>query len=1154
MSNADDVTDFFQRFFTEYKDDDGNFKYTNRINRMVRDGSQYLQIDYDDVLLYEAGDGDISTPLFENPYFVMDYANMALGEAVRQESVDFYNDMNRDGVDFMIQFVDLPIEIGLRDLRAKHVRTMRVIEGIVTRTTDIKGIIREAQFFCKENREHIVVMTLLDGIYSSPNQCSVPTCRSKQFSLEMEFSSQVDWQLVTLQEMPENISAGRTPVSIRCRFTQGMVGSANPGNRIAVTGVIRAQSRKTIQKGKIMLLDKWIDTNHVKVLGYQQKYEEILPAELKEFDEMAKDPKLFDKLVNSFAPTIYGLKEVKAALLLFLLGGVDKIRADGIKLRGQSNILLVGDPSMGKCCRGATTYVFSNRGMKLLSDFYQTDEIESDKEFSLGIETFDFQSFNPKNTVAIYQRKQAKTIKITNSIGLAIEGTPHHRIIIQNNTGDIEWKQLQDIQESDHIVIRVGSNLFNKSHKKITFSSPIQKIKNTKKITIPKTMNMDLAYYISLLIGDGCLTKKRCIEFTNADKYLLDQFEKLSLDLFGLIGFVQLKKGSIASTVVISSVTLQRFFDYLGLGGKYSFEKTIPQLILESPKSVQIACLKGLFDTDGEISKYDVAYTSTSELLVIQVQLILLNLGIVTSKKTKTTTHRDLYRLRIVGAYIPLFKELIGFRCTQKRTALDKTKARNKTNVCGVPNIQRHLYKLWYSIPEEVRYKNGYKKGSKASIGGVTFTYLRRYFLKSQNRNIPVYKLGSLLEGFAKLYPKITQLKEYKKLTVFTKGMFFTKLAHKTTGIADVMDFTIPDTESFTANGIINHNSILLKYTKSLSDRAIFTSGKGSTAAGLTAAMLRDPDTGEFNLEAGAIVLADEGYVCIDEFDKMSENDRSAIHEAMEQHQVSISKAGIVTTLNARTGILAAANPKYGRYESHRTFMENVNLPPTILSRFDLIFPLLDDPKQRDDAARVEYILASHRMETIAKTTETYSTAVMQKYIAYAKSTSSPILSESAEQAIFEFYINLREQIGDDKGRIPITDRQLESIIRLAEARAKINLKKTVSKQDALKAIQLVQYCLEQVTTDPETGKLDIDFMYSGESSTKRTTRNKMEKIMALLSFFQRTYSGPFSEEEFLKEAENEGLTQEYTIAVLEQLKRDGKIYTPTPGRLKLAS
>ncbi|NAZ31805.1 MAG: AAA domain-containing protein, partial [Acidilobus sp.] len=252
--------------------------------------------------------------------------------------------------------------------------------------------------------------------------------------------------------------------------------------------------------------------------------------------------------------------------------------------------------------------------------------------------------------------------------------------------------------------------------------------------------------------------------------------------------------------------------------------------------------------------------------------------------------------------------------------------------------------------------------------------------------------------------------------------------------------------------------SQLLQSASRIAPRSVFTSGKGSTAAGLTAAVLKDPKTNEYFLEAGALVLADGGLAIIDEFDKMRPEDRVSIHEAMEQQTVSISKAGIVARLNARAAVLAAGNPKYGLYDPQRSFIDNVNLPPTVLSRFDLIFVVRDLVSKDHDERLARYILDVH--SDFSRFTPEIDPQLLKKYVIYARRYYRPKLSEEAKEIIQEFFVTMRSTAlkygSEGQIPVPVTARQLEALVRLSEAHARMGLKDTVTAEDAEEAIRLM--------------------------------------------------------------------------------------------------
>ena len=341
--------------------------------------------------------------------------------------------------------------------------------------------------------------------------------------------------------------------------------------------------------------------------------------------------------------------------------------------------------------------------------------------------------------------------------------------------------------------------------------------------------------------------------------------------------------------------------------------------------------------------------------------------------------------------------------------------------------------------------------------------------------------------------------------------------------------------------------SQILKYVSRLAPRSIYTSGKGTTGAGLTAAAVRD-ELGGWSLEAGALVLGDQGNVCVDELDKMRSEDRSALHEALEQQTVSIAKAGIMATLNSRCSVLAAANPKFGRFDRYKILAEQIDLPAPIISRFDLIFVIEDKPSREKDSELAEHILKTHQFNTVDYEIEP---ELLRKYIAYARKNVNPRLTEDANNVLKEFYVSTRNSNPEEQGAVPITARQLEAIIRLSEASAKIKLKETVEREDAEKAVRLQMAFLKEVGVDPETGEIDSDIVSGG---TPKSDRDKIKLVTEEIKQLEEEYNGEAPLNVILSNMSDKyGVSEDKTEQIIKNLRQKGVIYEPTPGYYKEA-
>lgn len=271
--------------------------------------------------------------------------------------------------------------------------------------------------------------------------------------------------------------------------------------------------------------------------------------------------------------------------------------------------------------------------------------------------------------------------------------------------------------------------------------------------------------------------------------------------------------------------------------------------------------------------------------------------------------------------------------------------------------------------------------------------------------------------------------------------------------------------------------SQILQYVYKLVPRGQYTSGKGSSAVGLTAYVTRDIDTRQLVLQTGALVMCDGGICCIDEFDKMSDATRSVLHEVMEQQTLSIAKAGIVCQLNARTSVLAAANPVASAWDQNKTIIDNVKMPDTLLSRFDLIYLLLDPNNDAYDRQLAQHLISHHFGNQEDDVQELIPNDLLKDYIAYARASILPKLSVETGKQLVANYCELRAEGNDTKGKIDAYPRNLESLIRLSEAHAKLRFSTIVEPGDVIEATRLTREALKLSITDPDTGKIAAEVM-----------------------------------------------------------------------------
>ena len=1055
------LQDQVKEFLSQFKDKSNSYKYVEEIDQMMAKKTQYIVVDYNDLVSYSA----IESVFNVDPDEILRAFGGAIKEILRERFPAYAEKIRHD---IRARISNFPSHRSLREVNAEVIGKMISVSGMVVRSSEIKPLAKELVYFCPDS--HKTVRIQEKGLeFKEPLKCDNGKCTHRDLEISPEQSKFIDFQMVRLQELPEDLPPGQLPHYLDVTVLQDLVDNARPGDRIILTGIVRIeQEHIPTLRGKSGIYRLRIQGNNIEFhrgrgnkSSRSTEREEISPDEERIIKSLVKNPDIYERLVASFAPHVSGHDIIKEAILLLIVGSTQKILADGAKIRGDINVFLVGDPG---CLDGSSKVILEDGKIVDLASLGKNhlEPIKIRMQNELG---------NDVATV-FHKYENQKVIEVITDSGKRIVGTYNHPLFTK--TG---WKRLDELKEGDDLRTITYIPCTINEYLPTNFAVVTRSAYHGK---IPEFVNEELAAFMGFLTGDGWARKsgyRLGFVVSQKEEELLPILLQMGRNLFGLEPKIT-KKGyagqivmmndgrQITRTMYVSNVVYdsKNIVEMLAFLKDDSKNRSIPSSIFQSSNSVVSSYLKWLFEADGTVfnkgrARRAIQLKSMSGKLLRDVQILLLRFGIH-SRIISHSTGNNLVIRR--GPSIIEYAKHIGFASHTKAERLND------------------LIKWAIEIRRNQKHDEEYEKISQ-----------------------------------------INYLKEPQ----------------------DVYDVEIPKSHKFIANGIVSHNtakSEMLKFCARIAPRGLYTSGRGSTAAGLTAAVVRDK-IGIMMLEAGAVVLGDQGLVCIDEFDKMKPEDRSALHETMEQQSVSIAKGGIVATLNARTSILAAANPMYGKYDPFKNITENVNLPVPLLTRFDLIFVVRDIPSKERDTRIARHILNLHRVSG-TDTKSLIDVDILTKYLSYSKRTD-PNLTPEAEEKILNYYMKMRNV--ESEGMITVTPRQLEGLVRLATARARLLMKTQVESEDAERAIYLIQSMLQDAGVDVNTGKVDLGVLQGRPHSEV----SKMQLFMDVMKSLEGDEKRPVEEKTFVKElVKTTKFTEEEARNFIRKLQRESSIYESKPG------
>ncbi len=1201
MPSDIDISSYVEKFESFYSD-----ALREKINQLLTEYpvQKSLVVDYEDLEKY---DRELADLLVKQPDTLINAAELAL---VQSQEVAFKTSHQDAAFEPHVRFFNLP-DAGLliQDIGSRNIRELISVKGVVTKRGPILHKVKVAVYKCQMCDATTKVPTTKHSVV--PQVCS--ECKRRALKLEEEDSYFVDVQKAEAQELLERLTGGSPAATITLWMEDDLVNRVTPGDTIEITGVMRlippSKPRSGAGEGT-QIYTRYIDVVYAKKT--QKDFEEIETTKEDEerIRELATDPKIYDKMYASVAQGIYGHNEVKEALTLQLFGGTkDKFIPGGAPIRNDIHILLIGDPGTaktrflqyvkdlapkgifvsGKSVTGvgltasaekddlgdggwtlkAGALVIASGGIASVDEFDKIDEGEraamhevmesqsyhpstklmlaDGREVMMGgfvegllsqnrsrvkigkdclvldsgleginVLTSDFERIYPINISQVSKHKApGHFIKVTLQNGRTLIVTPEHPFWALDGS-DISTKPASELKCRDFTTI--PSRL------------PICPPANT-------SADLHLFKFLGYHISDGGYElnrgKKNGINFWNKDEDIIEDYLGAAEPIFH--SHFSLSTDSRTGVGAARLTSMDAVETVMGIGPllmEKGSKKALPEHLMAANDECAREFLSAIFEGDGSISNNGTLSLACGNLrLAEQVQTLLLRFGV----EAHIIRDSNVFRLYSTGeGNLLRFSSKVGFVSKRKQKKLEgciRAKAKGKAS-----------RRFSYSESVPVQGKTLLSFAAKLKLAGT------RVFGCVVSPSQPAFSRPMFTKALAAMRQRLENIKDFH---LQISHLSIRKLAanRKKLGIsqADI--------------GGAMQRSLVGYWERHAVMEGRYKEKLGKCCSRILAC--------EPELERLEKLLNSEIRFCRIKSVETVKNDgvewvydvgagptKAFISEcALLHNTVSVAKAGIVAQFRAKTSILAAANPKFGRFDPNQLPGKQFDIPPTILSRFDLIFPVIDVMDEVKDAALADFMLKTHAAGSEAADKaevdpNVLPKAFMRKYISYARQHFRPRLTDTAMKKIKDYYVELRKK-GKADGAVPITPRQIEGLVRLSEASAKLRLSDTVDDSDAERAIRLTEYVLEKVSRDRETGKLDIDIIATGRP------KSQVDKITAIMAIAARIQAqlGAIEVARLVAQATDEGITDEMTIRrMIDDLIYKGELYKIKPGFVKIVN
>jgi len=840
------------------------------VGKDIRSGRNVIFVNFEELSSFSP---ILSELLISSPEEILQVLEVALSESGLIQNPRVRLKVLPDGFDEKI-----------RNLRAKHLNRLIQVEGIVRQASEVRPQVVSAKFECPACGTIISVLQI-ESKFREPTRCSCG--RKGQFRLISK--EMVDVQRLVIEESPESLIGGEQPRRVNIFLKEDLVEpkmeeKTTPGSRVKIIGTLKEIAKHSQTGTQLVRFDIAVEANNI--IPLEESYEElnITEEDERQIQELAADPHVFEKFIGSIAPSIYGYEEIKQSIVFQLFGGVKKLRSDGTThTRGDMHILLVGDPGVAKSIgrNEKILYVSANQ--------FGYDTIENiSKKFkrfpeSLKVLTIDMKNHQPRweNVFEIIKHLPEKDlIKVSTEHGKSITATKDHSFITISKNGEIVPIKGEELTEESYLPIPV--NHHRQELNFISTSNFNTKRTNSKILPDKIKLDKDFGFFMGIFLAEGYIKNKKAIEISNQNKEIQKKVMNFSRKL-------KLNYTLNKQTVSIFSKNLSDLLmNYCyspedlkcikrGNKGNFSRIKKIPDFAYFSPKEFIYGMISGIFSGDGRLTKdkkmlKGFELTTISKKLAEGVSDLLFSIGILNIIKKREYTYKNkktlCYYLSVPTFMIKKFlenMEMIG-----RDVKLNKNEP---------------IYSYKNLIPcGDLVYEVVKKLGYNRRIGG-NRTLAAEMRTVKKRKVIGKIRLLKLIKEFeSRLNEETEELKLLKRIAnseiIWSRVTKIEILKKKN---EEVYDLFIPSTNTFVSNGIGVHNSVMLKFIAGIAPKGRYVVGKSASGAGLTATVVRDEFLRGWSLEAGAMVLANKGVVCIDELEKMDPQDRSAMHEALEQ-------------------------------------------------------------------------------------------------------------------------------------------------------------------------------------------------------------------------------------------------------------------------------